>query len=150
MRIALLLAAATLLFAGCDHASSSAEQGVSITDAWIRLPAAPGRPGAAYFTLHANGAPARLLTVTGKVAQRIELHDSNMAGGMMHMEPLKDASMSEGATLTFEPGGRHAMLFGIDRSARAGTATVLDFAFADGRKAKARAAILAAGDPPPH
>ena len=43
--------AAVLLLNACDTQASKTATGVSVEEAWVRLPAVPGRPGAAYFRI---------------------------------------------------------------------------------------------------
>src|SRR3546814_9174696 len=111
MRSPLLAAtAAILLLSGCVQAPRTPR--VSVENAWVRLPAVKGRPGAAYFTLHNENGPDRLVGITTSKAERVELHDSVMKNGMMTMAPLEAATIAGDGSLTFEPGGKHAMLFG--------------------------------------
>jgi copper(I)-binding protein len=114
-----------LAVAGCGGAPS--EPRAVVDEVWVQLPAVPGRPGAAYFTLQSNKMPARLVNVQSPKIERIELHDSRMEGNVMRMGPLEDTSFSSGGTLEFAPGGKHAMLFGIDPTVKAGQRIPLTF-----------------------
>ena len=71
----------------------------------------------------------RILGITSPQVQRIELHESSMEGGMMHMGPLRDASFPANGDKVFEPGGAHAMLFGIAPSVRSGGTVRMTFDF---------------------
>ena len=51
-----------VFLAGCDTAPKAPE--VAVKEAWVRLPAVVGRPGAAYFTLEGNVTPMKLVSVT--------------------------------------------------------------------------------------
>lgn len=119
--------AALLATAGCGGSSEPVE----IDQAVVTLPAVPGRPGAAYFTIRANRAPLRLEGVTSASAQRIELHRTSNEGGVMRMAPLQpsEAGIAPGRPLVFEPGGNHAMLFGLDPALQAGGRISLTFRF---------------------
>ena len=110
-------------------ACGQGDPAVNVTDAVVRLPAVQGNPGAAYFTLRANKTPMRLLGVSSPQVQRIELHESEMAGGRMRMGPLEDNSFGAEGVKVFEEGGPHAMLFGISPSIRAGGVIRLNFDF---------------------
>ena len=148
--IAALLA---LGLAGCTPAPPPPPPQLSVDAAWVRLPAVPGRPGAAYFTLHGGATPARLLAVTSDKVATIELHESmgsgDKMGGMMTMRPIAGVDLPPGATIAFAPQGRHAMLFGIAPDVAAGASLPLAFRFADGTRLTASARTLAAGDPAP-
>ena len=138
-------AALGLALAACG---GSAERGVS--DAWIRLPAVPGRPAAAYFTLHGGAAPATLRAVSTPAARRAELHQSmEGGGGMTQMAPLEQVNLPAGGTIAFAPAGRHVMLFDLSPALKAGGSTTLTFTFADGAPITVPAKLLAAGDPAP-
>jgi copper(I)-binding protein len=102
---------------------------VNVTDAVVRLPAVQGNPGAAYFTLHTNKTPMRIIGVSSPQIQRIELHESEMAGGRMRMGPLEDNSFTAEGVKVFEEGGPHAMLFGINPAVQAGGTVRITFDF---------------------
>lgn len=114
----------TLLLAGCNPVA-----GVAVEESRVGLPVIPGRPGVAYFTLRAAATPMQLIGVTSPQIQRIELHDSGNAGGVMRMGPLEDRHFPESGRLVFEPGGKHAMLFGIDPAVRPGGTVSMTFDF---------------------
>ncbi len=120
-------AAALLPLAALLAACSPGEPAVTVTDAVVRLPAVAGNPGAAYFTLHANRTPMRILGVTSPQIQRIELHESEMQGGRMRMGPLEDNSFTAEGVKVFEEGGPHAMLFCINPAVRPGGTVRLTF-----------------------
>ena len=66
------------------------------------------------------------------------------------MTPLAGIDVRAGGRVAFAPGGRHAMLFGIDPAVKPGTAVPLRFGFADGTTAEAEAKTVAAGDDAPY
>jgi copper(I)-binding protein len=110
-------------------ACGQGEPAVTVTDAVVRLPAVPGNPGAAYFTLRTNKTPMRILGVSRPQVQRIELHESEMAGARMRMGPLEDNSFSAEGVKTFEEGGAHAMLFNINPAVQPGGTLRVTFDF---------------------
>ena len=142
--------AALLALTGCSPRGETGEAGVAVEQAWVRLPAVPDRPGAAYFTLRNTGPAAVLTTVQSPGVQRIELHDSQVHDGMMHMTPLGEVPLAEGATVEFKPGGGHAMLFGMDPQLKSGGKLPLTFSLRDGRQVKAEATVVAVGAPSPY
>jgi hypothetical protein len=115
--------ASFLILTACDAPSQA--PGVRVEDARITLPAVNGRPGAAYFNITATGADARITGVTSPRVQRMELHESMVDG----MGPLRDATLPAGSTVSFAPGGKHAMLFGIDPSLQVGERVPIVVAF---------------------
>jgi len=131
--------------AGC-----SGPERVTADDAWIRLPAVPGRPGVAYFTLHGGRSDATLIDVSADIAVRAEMHES-MAGpnGMASMKPLTSVSVPAKTKTVFAPGGRHVMLFDINAKAKAGRIYNLTLNFANGGRIYAPATVVGPAAPPP-
>jgi len=147
MRLAVVALAVTIVgTAACD---APPKQELAVENAWIRLPAVAGRPGAAYFTIRNNGEATILEGVASPQIERIELHDSNMTGGLMRMGPLTDSKIAPGAELVFAPGGRHAMLFDMAERIIPGGQVPLHFRFSGGREVKAVASVVSAGDGAP-
>ncbi|EZP52971.1 MULTISPECIES: copper chaperone PCu(A)C [Sphingomonas] len=123
---------------------------VTADDAWIRLPAVPGRPGAAYFTLHGGRSDATLIDVSADIAVRGEMHESMTgAGGMAAMTPLASVAVPAKAKVVFAPGGRHVMLFDINPKAKAGRIYNLTLNFANGGRIYVGATAVAAAAPAP-
>jgi hypothetical protein len=143
MRI-LLIAAACAALAGCDGRTSSQPR-VTVETARVQLPLARGRPGTAYFTLETNSRPMQLVGLSSPQVKRIELHDSRDDKGVMRMEKL-DTLPFERDELAFEPGGKHAMLFGIAPSVKAGDRISLSFTFDPAPPVTVEAEVVAAGD----
>jgi copper(I)-binding protein len=143
-RLAPFLVGSTLFLAGCGV--PRAEPKVEVDGARITLPAVKGRPGAAYFTLTAAGLPERLTAVSSPRVQRIELHES-MASGM---GPLKDGSFPGEGRLSFEPGGKHAMLFGLDPALKVGDRIPLTLSFERAPAVTVEAEVLGPGGATSH
>jgi periplasmic copper chaperone A len=135
---AVCLIAATL--AGCDKPELGA------SDAWVRLPAVAGRPGAGYLTIHGGGEATNLLTVSTPAAIRAELHEMKHEGGMMTMAPVKDLVIPAGGTVEFKPSGKHLMLYDISPSVRPGGTVPLRLSFANGKTVEVAAKVKAAGE----
>ncbi len=133
---------ATILLAGCQQAPS-------VRDAWVRLPAVPGRPAAGYAIVRGRSSGNDVLTsVASPAVARAELHESMAShGGMMAMQPLPKVAIK--GTVGFDPGGKHIMLFGLSNDLRAGGTVPLTFGFDDGTKVTVDARLVAAGDPAP-
>lgn len=137
-----LLAAA---LAGCGGPAH-----LDVEEAWVRLPAVAGRPAAAYFTVRGGPSAATLRRVTADLAIRAEMHESMAGhGGAMSMRPTGPVPIATGAEVRFEPGGRHIMLFDLDRRAKPGATTMLTLVF-DDRRLYRKAWIVGAGDESPY
>ena len=123
---------------------------VTVDDAWIRLPAVAGRPGAAYFTLEGGPSNATLINVSADIAIRAEMHESMTgAGGMTRMAPLDSVAVPAGKDTVFAPGGRHVMLFDINPKTKVGRIYNLTLNFSNGARIYAPAMVVGAADPVP-
>lgn len=141
------VATSLLLLAGC-HARDETPKA---TRAWARLPAVSGGAAAAYFTLKGGSRADRLVRIESALAQRVEMHES-MTGmaGMAMMKPLAGINVPAGGTVTFAPGGNHAMLYGLDPVVTPGTAIPLRLGFASGKTSETEAKTVAAGGDAPY
>jgi copper(I)-binding protein len=113
----------------------------------VRLSAVAGRPASGYFGLFIDGDRGALLSVSSRQAGRIEMHETMSAGNMTSMRPLDRIPVSNGEELTFAPGGRHLMLYGLDPAVRPGSHIILIFNFERGPARTLDALVEAAGGP---
>ncbi|WP_235512669.1 copper chaperone PCu(A)C [Sphingomonas sp. Leaf17] len=145
MRIFVTMAAVGLALAGCTK-----PRVIEIEDAWVRMPAVPSRPGAAYFTIEGGPADTTLVNVSADFAIRAEMHESMKgSAGMASMRPITSVAIPAATKIAFAPGGRHVMLFDVDQRARQVGAMLLTFTFADGSHMQRKAYLVNAGDPAP-
>lgn len=144
MRAFPAIVAMAFLVAGCEKPAA-----LAVEDAWVRMPAAAGRPGAAYFTVQGGAQADTLVAVSTPAALRTELHESMHAGGAMTMQPLRDVAVPAGGTLAFAPGGKHVMLYDIGPAVKPGQQVPLTLAFAGGKRIEVQARVVGAGDPAP-
>jgi copper(I)-binding protein len=142
MRFLPLAAIALAALAGCDRGSE--KTGIVIENAYVRLPAVPGRPGAGYFRMEARDDRGALTGVTSPQARRIEMHETVTSGGMASMRPIARVPVED--EIRFEPGGRHLMLFEIDPEVQAGGRIQLEFQFEKGQPVTLAADVRRAGD----
>jgi copper(I)-binding protein len=144
-RAAIALLGVAAMLAGCGGPRE-----LTVSDAWVRLAAVAGRPAAAYFTVHGGPKPMTLISVSGDLAIRAEMHRSmTTGGGMAAMTPLPRVPIPAGGDIAFAPGGRHVMLFGVNPRAKAGGTMTLTFTFANGDRIPLVADVVGAGDPKP-
>lgn len=141
----LTMAAALLALAGCR--GGTPQTGVSVEHVWVRLPAVAGGAGAGYFAATAPADDA-LLAVTTRGA-RIELHESMTHEGMTSMRPLRTVALPAGDEVRFAPGGKHLMIFGLDRGLKKGGTLPLTFRFRASPAVTVNARLVGAGDAPP-
>jgi copper(I)-binding protein len=147
MRIALIAPFALLVLAGCHH-----EAKLSADEAWVRLPAVPGNPGAGYLTIHGGPEPERLLAVESPAAGSTELHESMKMGpgGMTGMQRLDGLDVPANGAVRFAPNGNHVMMFGLSPTLKAGATIPLSVRFAKGQPLTVQAKVVGAGDAAPY
>ena len=119
--------AALLVLGGCDPGGRGGE--VRVSEAWVRLPAAKNQPGAAYFRIEGGAEGARLVGVSSPLVRWVELHETVETNGTTRMRPRKEFDFPSRGPLLFEPGGRHAMLSGMNKTVVAGSTIPLTFSF---------------------
>ncbi|MGL6042885.1 MAG: copper chaperone PCu(A)C [Sandaracinobacteroides sp.] len=143
----LLLAIALLAPIMLSQPAAAEAAAPHVTDAWVRLPAASGRPAGGYFTAHGTSAADMLVAVTSPKAERIEMHSMTMDGGVMRMRAETGFALPAGGELKLAPGGNHLMLFGLAPDVKPGSKLPLTFSFKSGSKVTLDAVARAAADP---
>ncbi|MGD8977501.1 MAG: copper chaperone PCu(A)C [Gammaproteobacteria bacterium] len=101
-------------------------------DPWIRL--APPGAGmmAGYLVLENPGEqPLELVAVSSPAFSSVEVHRTEIVGGVARMIAEPDLTVPPGGRAVFEPGGRHLMLHGPARDLGEGDTVALAFEFAD-------------------
>jgi copper(I)-binding protein len=90
---------------------ASAFADLDISDARIKNlpPTVPVRAG--YMTIH-NPEPVAvtIVSVRSDAFASVEIHQSLMKDGMMHMQPVGELTIGAGASLQLAPGGLHLMM----------------------------------------
>ncbi len=157
MRLPLLAAVFGFALAACagpssDPAPEQIEDAApaSVENAWIRLPAAEGRPAAGYFTINGGDAGATMIAVESAAAERVELHETTMEDGVMRMRAVETIEAGPGESVSLAPGGLHLMLFGLDPELAPGATVALEVRFADDRSESIEAQTVAPGGSSPY
>lgn len=101
-----------------------------VEDAWSR-PATAALPGVVYLTIANDGRqPDRLVGARSGRCGKLEIHHTIVEDGRMSMAPVtQDLVIEPGASLAFEPGGYHLMLFDLGQPLRSGEHFTLTLAF---------------------
>jgi hypothetical protein len=143
--VAAAATAASLALAGCGGDPAKKDRAIAVEEPWVRLPAVAGEPGAAYFGLTGGAEGTKLVGVSSPLVRRIELHESMTGGSVSSMKKMKDLDFAYDGTIEFKPGGKHAMLFGINAQVKPGTALPLTFAFDTAPPVTVNAQVRTAG-----
>ena len=92
-----------------------------VTNAWARQPLAPQNNSAVYLSLeNTTSTPRAVVSVTAQVAEKAEMHETSMEGGLMKMTPVKEIVVPAKGKVEFTPGGYHIMLFGVKKPLKPG------------------------------
>ena len=134
------LAGIGLLIASIGVASAE----IRIHDAWSRA-TPPGHPtGAVYFELVNDSRRGdALVGVRTKRAPRAELHRTIEEGGNSRMVHTARVRIPAEGHLTFEPGGRHVMLMGLDEALAEGESYEIILELEDGGDLPVTVEVLA-------
>ncbi|MEO1045140.1 MAG: copper chaperone PCu(A)C [Pseudomonadota bacterium] len=103
----------------------------TVTDAEVALSPVPGRPAAAYFTLNGGASERSLTSVDIVGADNVMLHETVENDGVASMQEIEAITIPAGEKVTFERGGKHVMIFGLDAPAE-GETVAMTLNFADG------------------
>jgi periplasmic copper chaperone A len=108
-------AAALAALAGPVRAEDVKAGDLVITQAWSRQTPSGAKVAGGYLTIENKGTSAdRLISGSGDVAGRVEVHEMAMEGGVMKMRPLdKGLVIDPGKTVKLAPGGYHLMLMDL-------------------------------------
>lgn len=130
--------AGAALLTGCGgSAHAAAPARISVTGAYIPLPAG-GDLAAGYFTLHNTGGSAAVLTgVTSPQASQVSMHQSTETS----MTDLAQVKVPAHGTVSFSRGGRHVMITGLAPAPKLGQQVELRLAFRDSAAITVRATI---------
>lgn len=108
-------AVALWLAAGIGAADSSPASGaLEVEGAWARATAPGAAVGAVYMVIRNPGQRSdRLLSATTSRAARVEFHATIRDADRVRMQRVDPVHVAARADLKLEPGGLHAMLFGL-------------------------------------
>jgi periplasmic copper chaperone A len=122
---------------------------LKVNEAVVKLSPVDANPSALYFTVHGGTADVELLRVTSRSVIRSEMHGtvSDPKTGMLSMKPISRVAVPAKGKVEFRRGGKHVMLFGINRPARQLEEMDVEFVFSSGDRILVTAPIekIAAG-----
>lgn len=144
MPLALLLAAAPA--PGASAAGDSTTPVLTVSDAWVRMPAPGADVTAAYLRARNPGErPLEVIGVESPVAEHAMLHETTVQAGQARMRQRDRLVIEPGATVALAPGGLHVMLHGLRRPLAVGERVELVLRLADGRAVSATAEVRPLG-----
>jgi copper(I)-binding protein len=131
-----VLTAVSLFWCLCLSGFANADQ-IRVSDAWTRA-SAPGQNVAAVYFDIVSAVDAKLVAIDTDIAQVAEFHHMMVDGGTMRMRAVPAVDLPAGITVSLKPGGFHVMLFGLEKSLRAGERIAFELSVEDvnGRQTK--------------
>ena len=130
-----------------DNAAPEGKPGVEVSHARLVLPAVAGNPAAVYFDVVNNGddtAVIRAADTAGSAST--DMHMMVKAAGRMYMDGMTPLNLVKGEPASFEPGGKHLMVNGLDPVPTVGSNVEVTLTFMGGDKLSFPAKVQAAGD----
>jgi copper(I)-binding protein len=108
-----------LLLGSVYALSVCAADSVKVANGWLRAPVPGQKTAAAYIELTSNQ-NAAIVAAGSPAAARVEMHSTNMEGGIMRMRALPRIELPAGQTVKLAPGGTHLMLVDLRQTLKAG------------------------------
>ncbi len=122
----------------------------AIERAWARATAPGVAVTAAYFTIRNPASRAdQVVELRSPAAERVEIHETKMSGGIMQMRQVTNATVPARGALVLEPGGTHVMLIGLRSPLAPGAKLPLVLTFRHAGEVQVDAVVLAPGSDPP-
>lgn len=126
-----VLAALLALFDAPAQAQEVKAGDLVITQPWSRATPTGAKVAGGYLTIENKGtAPDRLVSGSGDIAGKVEIHEMAMNNGVMTMRPLdKGLAIDPGKTVKLAPGGYHLMLMDLKGPMKQGDKVPLTLEF---------------------
>jgi hypothetical protein len=144
-----LLSLPTLLAASFVLTSCADPVPLYVDQAWVRPATSADAPAGGYFVIHGGPEDVKLRGIETEAAQRIEMHQSMMKGGMMTMAPLDAVDVPAKTTVAFAPGGKHLMIFGLNPVAVSAGKLTMTMIFSNGDRLLVDAVVQKPGGAAP-
>lgn len=103
----------------CGCAATAALAEVTVKDAWVRA-TVPAQKSTGAFGILTSTEDARLVAAASPLAKVVEVHLSEMKGGVMQMRAVDFVALPAGKPVELRPGGYHVMLMGLAKPVSAG------------------------------
>jgi len=140
------VAALTFAFAAPALAEPVKAGDLTIDHAWARATPKGAAVGAAYLTIHNDGASADKLTAVSVDFATAQIHEMKKDNGVMQMRAVPDGlEIPAHATVALAPGGYHVMLVGLKHPLAKGETVEATLTFAHAGEVKVALPVLAVG-----
>jgi copper(I)-binding protein len=118
LKIIILSAALCAIVASTSLAHEYNIGSIHVGHPWSRVTPKGANVAGGYLVIENKGtAPDRLIGGSSEIADRFEIHEMSMDGGVMKMRPLeKGIEIAPGKSVKFEPGGYHLMFLDLKQA----------------------------------
>lgn len=108
---------------------------VSVSAPWVRATVPVQKSSGAFMALQSTS-DARLVDVSSPAATAVEMHRSQMKGGLMSMQQVDAIALPAGQRVDLATGGYHLMLTGLKQQLKEGSTVELTLVVqhADGKR----------------
>lgn len=145
-RLQQAIAAMAMAMIAAMTAATAANPDLRVLGAHAPATPATATSAAAYVTVHNVGATSdQLLRVSTPLAAQVQLHRSQLDGGVMRMRPVTSLEVPIGGSIEMSTGGTHLMLIGLKRPLKVGEQFPLRLEFARAGVLQAMVKVLPAG-----
>ncbi|GMN13545.1 copper chaperone PCu(A)C [Altererythrobacter sp. MTPC7] len=150
--LALALGVAGTAISSCGETAEApagdveAVPGLTVENARLVLPPVSGNPAAIYMDVRYSGERSTTLrAVSVEKSENAELHETSEWNGGMVMGEMGPLLLNDGDEVSFEPGGRHIMVFGLEDDVAEGQSLEVTLTVVGGDKTSFEAEVVAAG-----
>jgi len=115
---------------------------IQVGGAWIRSAPPTAKALAAYMVIsNASQEPVKLVSVDSPDFSAVEVHQSMVHQGRMHMMAVENLEIAPGKSLTLNPGGYHLMLMDPRKMLKSGDRVLLRLQFDTGEALSVNAVV---------
>jgi copper(I)-binding protein len=122
--------------------AGSHSQAIMVQGPWVQEAPPTAKVNAGYMVLENHSGQAQVLTGASSPAfERVELHSTEISGGMARMVRQESIEIPAHGSFEFKPGGYHFMLINAKHAPQAGGKVQLMLTFADGSQSHVTAEV---------
>jgi copper(I)-binding protein len=126
-----------------SHLALAADNGLAVSNAWIRMAPPVLKTHGGYFTITNQGHHAKeLVEASSPNYEAVELHVSRVENGVATMQRLESIEIPAGGKIEFKPGGMHLMLLSAKKPLAPGAMVPIQLGFRDGSELTVKAMVM--------
>lgn len=124
----------SFVFAGVSTPVQAIKKSIEIDSAYVRATIPGTNVSSAYMNIVNNADEAIVLVgASGKISDRIEIHQHLMEDGMMKMRQVDSLVIAANNQVILQPSGYHLMIFNLVKPLAVGSDITVTLQFSDGK-----------------